>query len=533
MSDLPPEVEEYLAKIATPAHLAMTCSEQLPEDLKWRPAKHLLYINDIITRSCLSPTKDFIDLEVSMRGGKSHYVSGWLPFWYLGLFPERKIALLSYNEDKAKEWGEFTRELMEMFGPALFGHTVDPGKKSKTIWGLKGHRGEIIATGLSGTIVGKGFDLACIDDPFKNQEEADSPAIRKVRREGYYSNVRSRLTTRATCILACARWREDDLAGDIVHGYSREAQEEAAEEVLEDQWSVIRFPMLAECPDEEDAETWRDEIGRADGDPLWPELWPLDDVLQTRATLLASMPSTWWACYQQNPKPKEGREFKKARWEYTPHVDRSRLRMVRFWDLAASKDAGDWTVGLMLGMAADSTAYVIDVQRFRKDAADVERHIRRVAEEDGIMVPVRIEQEKSGSGKALASVYKRLLVGFDVDAKQPDGQKEARAMAVVAQQQDGRVVLLRAGWNQDLVDECAGFPKGRWDDQVDALSGAFNHLALAGPTVMESDFALSTPLSALYGNSQAPSGGLAVAQRHGQVFGGQTSGRALDSSMFG
>lgn len=506
-----PEVE-HIRSLATPAHVAMTVSTELPEDAKWKPAKHLLHINDIVTRACYSNRKEFIDLEVTMRGGKSYLVSGYLPFWYLGMFPDRKIALLSYNEDKAIEWGEFTRELMERFGEELFGHKVDSGKKAKKTWGLKGHRGEVIATGLSGTIVGKGFDLAVIDDPYKNQEEADSAAIRKLRREGYYSNVRSRITPRGTVILACARWRDDDLAGDIVHGYNREDDEDYG---IVDEWTVVRMPMLAECPDDEDPETWRDELGRADGDPLWPEQWPLEDVLQTRSTLLANMPQTWYSCYQQNPRPKEGKEFKIDTWVTLPHVDRSRLRLVRFWDLAASKGKGDWTVGALVGMDSDGKTYVLDIQRFRKESSEVEAHIRATAENDGINVPVRLEQEKSGSGKAVASTYKRLLVGFDVDSTPPSGSKAARAMAVASQQQQGRVILQRAPWNKEFIAECAAFDKGRWDDQVDALSGGFNFLAIAGPTTMETSYQLNTPMAALYGNSpRSVPAASAVARAH-------------------
>jgi len=495
--DLPPEIKAHLPKIATPAHAAMTVSQELPDEIKWKPAKHLLYINDIVTRACLSNAQEFIDLEVTMRGGKSFLVSGYLPFWYLGMFPDRKIALLSYNEDKAKEWGEFTRELMERYGPAMFGQSVDPGKKSKTTWGLKGRRGEVIATGLSGTIVGKGFDLAVVDDPFKNQQEADSAATRKERREGYYSNVRSRLTTRGTCILACARWREDDLSGDVVHGFSREDEEDTFEE--QDEWQVIRFPMIAECPDDQDPETWRDEIDRKDGEVLWPEQWPEKVVHQIRATMLANMPQTWYSCYQQNPQPKGGSLFKKDKWVIFPTVDQSKLRRVRFWDLAASKDAGDWTVGALIGMDGNNTTYVLDIQRFRKDASEVESHVRMTAEADGIMVPVRLEQEKSGAGKAVANTYVRLLTGFDVDATQPSGSKEARAAAVSSQQQQGNVVLVQAPWNKDFMGECELFPKGRHDDQVDALSGAFNFLAIAGPTSMETNYQLNTPTAMLYG----------------------------------
>lgn len=860
-------------RVATPAHTAITVGEvgDLPDDVKWKPAKHLLYVNERVTRACLAPHQTFLDLEISVRHGKSLLVSGYTPFWYLGMFPDRRVALVSYNADFASEWGDFTRELVELYGPELFGIEMDPRKKAKHTWGVKGRRGGVVATGVNGKLTGKGYDLIClpaeaevmttigllpigdlyalehrplvlswnhesevaewkpvtaaqettseelieittrsgrvvrctpdhrvfdvergyraaelvgvgdlllstqgwpvpevrgaqgregsdvpgllqrtaeaggsvdlrrvrpdsrqapsrsaqggttqpcplllrddvsrrvdgedqtqevrglpgapaeehpeavrrlqgrasetataarqdvpgvrsvvsaevksdgallaglrqpcalgadegrrelalqgwselrqvvqgdaapgdregrgvrclsvdgapnspprqrasvgqpggeprhplpdlscdpsqvehdpvvmvrrvrhddklvydvtvegnhnffaegvlvhncIDDPIKNREQADSAAERKTLRSGYYSNIRTRLMQQGTMILTMARWREDDLAGDVVHGYSHA---EGADGTDADDWEVIRLPALAEpaaterLTDEERAE-WRDELGRKEGEALWPEAWPEEALRKLRSSISLTEPDAWDSLYQQNPTAKEGKDFKIDTWIVLPHVDRARLRLVRFWDLAASKNAGDWTVGMLVGMDSDNKTYVLDVQRFRKDSAEVEKHVRMTAEHDGISVPVRIEQEKSGSGKALASTYTRLLVGFDVDAKQPDGSKEARASAVASQQQQGRVVLLRADWNATLIEEARTFPNGRWDDQVDALSGGFNFLALAGPSSMETEYQLNTPLASLFGNSRPVSlpGAVALEQAHATMFG--------------
>lgn len=514
-----------IERVATPAHTAITVGEigDLPDDVKWKPAKHLLYVNEKVTRACLAPYQTFLDLEIAVRHGKSLLVSGYLPFWYLGMFPDRRVALVSYNADFASEWGDFTRELVELYGPELFGIEMDPRKKAKHTWGVKGRRGGVVATGVNGKLTGKGYDLIVIDDPIKNREQADSAAERKTLRSGYYSNIRTRLMQQGTMILTMARWREDDLAGDVVHGYSHA---DGADPAGADDWEVIRLPALAEpaasekLTEEERAE-WRDELGRAEGEPLWPEAWPKKELEKLRASITLTEPDAWDSLYQQNPTAKEGKDFKLDTWLVLPHVDRARLRLVRFWDLAASKNAGDWTVGMLVGMDADNKTYVLDVQRFRKDSAEVEKHVRTTAEHDGISVPVRIEQEKSGSGKALASTYTRLLVGFDVDAKQPDGSKEARAAAVASQQQQGRVILLRADWNAALIEEARTFPNGRWDDQIDALSGGFNFLALAGPSAMETNYQLNTPLASLYGNGRPKSlpGATAVERARAMVRG--------------
>jgi phage terminase large subunit-like protein len=48
-----------------------------------------------------------------------------------------------------------------------------------------------------------------------------------------------------------------------------------------------------------------------------------------------------------------------------------------------------------------------------------------------------------------------------------------------AQVQAGNVLLLAGEWNRAFLDEHETFPAGKFKDQVDAASGAFNKLATA------------------------------------------------------
>jgi predicted phage terminase large subunit-like protein len=61
----------------------------------------------------------------------------------------------------------------------------------------------------------------------------------------------------------------------------------------------------------------------------------------------------------------------------------------------------------------------------------------------------------------------------------PDGGKVARAQAVSPQVESGNVYLLHpaiAPWVEAFVEECATFPNGKCDDQVDQMSQALNRL---------------------------------------------------------
>ena len=55
-----------------------------------------------------------------------------------------------------------------------------------------------------------------------------------------------------------------------------------------------------------------------------------------------------------------------------------------------------------------------------------------------------------------------------------------RAEPLAAQVQGGNVFLHAGTWQRDLLDEMEAWPNGKYKDQVDACSGAFNRI-VSGP----------------------------------------------------
>lgn len=152
------------------------------------------------------------------------------------------------------------------------------------------------------------------------------------------------------------------------------------------------------------------------------------------------------------------------------------LSLARFWDLAAT-EKGDWTAGVLMGHSMDGRYYVLDVRRTRTTPLGVENLIRQTAEVDGKGVPIWIEQEPGSSGVNTIDHYIRtVLAGFAVRGHRETGSKESRAAPVSAQAEAGNVSLLRGPWIGAFLDEIEAFPSGDYDDQIDALSGAFGHL---------------------------------------------------------
>jgi predicted phage terminase large subunit-like protein len=157
-------------------------------------------------------------------------------------------------------------------------------------------------------------------------------------------------------------------------------------------------------------------------------------------------------------------------------------RKVRCWDLAASDpkkgEDPDWTVGVLMGVTDDKGYAVLDVRRTRGTPAAVEALIKHTAEADGKEVTIWMEQEPGAAGVTVVDHYRReVLPGWRFMAERPTGEKAVRAQPLAAMAEGGGVMLVRAPWNKDFLDEFEVFPAGSHDDQVDATSAAFNKIA--------------------------------------------------------
>ena len=162
-------------------------------------------------------------------------------------------------------------------------------------------------------------------------------------------------------------------------------------------------------------------------------------------------------------------------------------RLVRYWDLAGTavsetnKDP-DWTVGV-LGMFQEGVFYVLNVERCRENPKGVQDFVAKVAQKDGKNIPIRMEQEPASSGKAVIDNYARyVLPGYDFKGIRSTGDKITRARPMSAAAANGNVCVVESSkWLNDFLDEITAFPESyTHDDQVDAVTGAFNYLAGLG-----------------------------------------------------
>lgn len=135
---------------ATPADFAVLASRG-----QWTPAPHLLLLNYFLLEMAAGACPRLL-VTMPPRHGKSMLTSQYFPAWYLGTYPEDRVILASYEADFAAEWGRKVQDLIQEWGPSVFGVSVDPATTAASRWNLKGHLGGMKTAGVGGPLTGSG-----------------------------------------------------------------------------------------------------------------------------------------------------------------------------------------------------------------------------------------------------------------------------------------------------------------------------------------------------------------------------------------
>lgn len=135
------------------------------------------------------------------RHGKSELASRRFPSWYLGRNPNKQIIAASYNSDLASDFGREVRDIVK--SPEyhnLFSVSLAEDSRAVNRWHTN-KKGVYIAAGVGTAITGRGANVALIDDPFKDRQEADSETTRNAVWNWYTSTLRTRLMPGGAIVL--------------------------------------------------------------------------------------------------------------------------------------------------------------------------------------------------------------------------------------------------------------------------------------------------------------------------------------------
>lgn len=387
------------------------------------------------------------------RHGKTMLTSEFFPAWYLGRNPDHEIMFATYSKDRAQDVGLKVKSQMEgvRYGEVFSTQLRSDSKSKSHLATVTG--GAFYATGVGGTITGRGANLFLMDDLIKSREDAESELSRRRVIEWYRGTAYTRLMKNGVIILIMTRWHTHDLAGMILEEYK-------------DDWVHLDMPAL--CV------RGVDKLGRVKDDPLWPEMFSTKDLKEIRRVIGTR---EFTSQYQQRPIGEEG-SIVKLNWfeRYVEAPEASKFRrIIQSWDTAYdSKSTHDPSVCTVWGELEDSSRiYLLDVWRQRAEYPMVRKSIFAMYERWPTTNKILIENRTSGKSivKDLSNTTLPILPVLG------EGDKTVRLMTVSGMIEAGKVVLPEsAPWLYEYETEICQFPLGRHDDQVDSTSQALSYL---------------------------------------------------------
>ena len=397
---------------------------------------------------------DRLMISVPPRTGKSELAAKSYPAFALGHRPDMEIIIASAGGDLSRDVGWSIRNIVKSRAyKAVFpGVTLEPDVQAAGRWRTR-QGGSLFSIGVGSDVMGRGADLMVIDDAYGTLEDALSETVRERVWRWFTGTLLNRLNPGGAIVVIGHRMHEDDLQGRLLE------QMKAGEGA--DPWTVVRLPALAE----ED-----DPLGRAVGEPLWPEKFSARKFERDRAAMLAR---DWSALYQQNPVPETGGLFAADAIRLRTHTD-DVTTWVRGWDLASTvKKTSDYTASVMLGFTRGKKVVIGDVKRMRGRPDEVANLIEDTAWSDTRRVRIAIARDPGQAGAHQESFYTKLLSGFMVEFSPESGNKEIRARPLAVSINAGNCEMIEGPWNASFREELRAFPFGRHDDMVDAASRAF------------------------------------------------------------
>lgn len=419
------------------------------------------------------------------RHGKSETGSKRFPSFVLGRHQDWHIALVAYGDEIASDFSRANRSLCadnpdyRILFPDVIMH---PASSAVQRWALKNGDADnpnVVATGMGGSLTGRGFQLIIIDDPVKNRAEAESKTYRDHLHDAYRGTIRTRLEPGGAIVIICTRWHEDDLPGWLLE------QNKIGEG---EKWEVLNLTAISEGED--------DNTGRKSGDALWAKRFDSPSLLQTKAALGSY---DWESQYMGRPKPPKGGKIQRS-WfkiiDQLPPQFRSidgsapseTLSWYRYYDLAVTaKETSNWTASARVAFDSDGNMYIADMVRDKIEAPDQLKMIKRLMlSEKSINTQHGIEKAMQGASFVQLLLTDPDLRGVPFKGVDVDKDKLTRALPWIARAENGKVYLIAGSWVSAFLDECANFTgnNDKEDDQIDSISGG---AAMAGlkPKVLQ------------------------------------------------
>lgn len=402
--------------------------------------------------------------------GKSEIISRNFPAFAFGQNPDLKIVGSSYSADLAEQFSRAiqrtidSREYHEIFPDTYLngsdGRYVKNCIRNVDFFELVGHRGFYKAVGVGGALTGTPVDIAIIDDPVKDANEANSVTYRQRVWDWYNTVLTTRLHNHSRQLFIMTRWHEDDLAGRILKAEPNE-------------WVVLSIPAI--CEQEHDGGKSERHIG----DALWPSHHSIEKLLKQKARA----PREFSALYQQHPTI-EGGNIVKRHW--FKKISLAEFRSLRFnepmhfyLDTAYNKKKqgqDNDPSGILAACRIRNYIYIYNAMKVWKEMPDLLRFLPDFMSANEASDESKLHVEPKANGESVIQMLKEISTLNVKETETPKDSKEVRLRAVSPRIECGRVFLVDGDWNEEFLDEVCGFPTQLHDEFVDILGYAINDL---------------------------------------------------------
>ena len=403
----------------------------------------------------LHGVKDGTELRITCsmapRFGKSETIAYLFVAWYLGHHPNHQIMMVTHTADLSADFGRKVRNLLDSDKyHEVFPDTVVARDKSAASNWSTSAGGKYLAIGIGANVAGHGADLLIGDDLVSEQAVLASDPDKAFADAWEYVQVGplQRLMPSGRIVLIGTRWGKKDPIGRAL------AWAQTSTGSLP--WHEVRFPAIMPS-----------------GKSLWPEQWPLDQLLQKKAGMF---PQFWAAQYMQEPTSEEGALVKREWWRIWEADKPPPCEFIlQSWDTAheaktASDPSGVQTWGIWYNEKEEQDQLILlDAWTGRKEFPDLKKYALEYYKE---WKPDAVIIEKKAAGAPLIQEFRALGIPVQEYSPSRGADKRVRINSVSDIFASRMVWAPDTRWARMVIDEIAEFPNAEHDEMVDCASMA-------------------------------------------------------------
>ena len=388
-------------------------------------------------------------INMPPRHTKSEFASFLFPAWMIGKNPDMKIIQATHTTELAVNFGRKIKNLIETedYKDIFQGTELSADSKASGRWDTK-RGGMYYAVGVGSNLAGRGGDLIIIDDPHSEQTALSNNGFDQAW-DWYTCGPRQRLQPGGSIVLVQTRWSEKDMTGQLIRAQAKDK--------MADQWDIVELPAIMPS-----------------GEPCWPEFWSKTELEHVKASV---PPYKWNAQYQQNPTAEELSILKREWWQKWTKTEVPNLQyVIQSYDTAFSrKETADfsaittWGVFYPQEIGGAPAIILLDVRKGRWDFPE----LKAVANElYNFWEPETVIIEAKASGMPLTQELRQIGIPVVNFTPSKGNDKLSRVHSISPLFEAKMVWAPDEPWADEMIEECAAFPNGQYDDLVDSMTQA-------------------------------------------------------------